>query len=138
MKHYSKKVSIKSDQPRDYFAITQQVSFVVSESGIEEGLVFCYSNSNSTSLFIHIEDKKLLQDIDDCLHKLAPEKPYTQYAFNVNRTDAAAHIKSMLLGRQVCVSLSAGQLDLDEDDHIMFADFDGGREKNILVKIIGA
>lgn len=138
MKHYSKKVSIKSDQPRDYFAITQQVSFVVSESGIEEGLVFCYSNSNSTSLFIHIEDKKLLQDIDECLHKLAPEKPYTQYAFNVNRTDAAAHIKSMLLGRQVCVSLSAGQLDLDEDDHIMFADFDGGREKNILVKIIGA
>lgn len=137
MKHYSKKVSIKSDQPRDYFAITQQVSFVVSESGIEEGLVFCYSNSNSTSLFIHIEDKKLLQDIDECLHKLAPEKPYTQYAFNVNRTDAAAHIKSMLLGRQVCVSLSAGQLDLDEDDHIMFADFDGGREKNILVKIIG-
>ena len=138
MKHYSKKVSIKSDQPRDYFAITQQVSFVVSESGIEDGLVFCYSNSNSTSLFVHIEDKKLLQDIDECLHKLAPEKPYTQYAFNVNRTDAAAHIKSMLLGRQVCVSLSGGQLDLDEDDHIMFADFDGGREKNILVKIIGA
>ena len=50
MKHYSKKVAIKSDLPRDYFAITQQVSFVVAESEIKDGLVLCYSNSNKSIL----------------------------------------------------------------------------------------
>ncbi|WP_372366532.1 secondary thiamine-phosphate synthase enzyme YjbQ [Candidatus Uabimicrobium sp. HlEnr_7] len=137
MKHYSKKVTVKSEQPRDYFAITQQVSFVVAESEIKNGIVLCYSGSNTSSIFIHIEDKNLLQDIDQCLHKFAPEKPYSQYAFNVNRNDAAAHIKSVFLGRQVSVSVNEGVLELDEDDHIIFADFDGGREKTILVKIIG-
>lgn len=137
MKHYSKEVIVKSEQPRDYFAITQQVSLVVGESEIQNGFVLCYSMSSSSSIFLHIDDKKLLEDVDECLHKLAPEKPYTQYAFNVNRTDAAAHIKSILMGRQVCASVCDGQLQLSEEDNIMFADFDGGREKGILVKVIG-
>ena len=137
MKHYSKKVTIKSERTRDYFAVTQQISLVITESQIQNGLVLCYAMSSNSSIFLHLENKKLLQDVDEILHKLAPEKPYSQYAFNSNRKDAASHIKGLLMGRQLCASVCDGQLELNEDDHIMYADFDGGREKSLLVKVIG-
>lgn len=137
MKYHNKSLVFKLNDKRGFLSVTETMQQVVTESEVKNGLVLCSVIDNTTGLFIHINDESFLQDVDLFLHKLAPEKPYKQYAFNKGRTNAAAHIKSHLLGRQVTVAIQNGKLQLPPENHILFADFDGGTDKTVHVNIIG-
>ena len=117
--------------------ITPQVEEALAESGIREGLVLCNAMHITASVFINDDESGLHRDFEAFLEKLAPEKPYSQYHHNGFEDNADAHLKRQLMGREVVVAVTKGRLDFGPWEQIFYGEFDGMRDKRILIKIIG-
>lgn len=118
--------------------ITKQVEDCIRESGIWEGLVLVNAMHITASVFINDNESGLLKDYEKWLEQLAPHEPTTQYLHNRTGEDNAdAHLKRQVMGREVVVALTAGQLDFGPWEQIFYGEFDGRRRKRALVKIIG-
>ena len=117
--------------------ITPQVAEVVRQSGVQEGLVLCNAMHITASVFINDNESGLHQDFEHWLEKLAPVKPHSQYAHNTGEDNADAHLNRTLMGREVVVAITDGQLDFGPWEQIFYGEFDGKRRKRVLVKIIG-
>jgi len=137
MKSYRKEIWLFIDKRRDFINITSQVENCVEESGIKEGLCLVNPMHITASVFINDDEKGLHQDFERRLEKLAPEKPYSQYAHNGFEDNADAHLKRQIMGREVVVAVTNGRLDLGTWEQIFYGEFDGKRRKRVLVKIIG-
>lgn len=123
---------------RAYLNITTQVNDCLKESGIKEGLLLCNAMHITASVFINDDERGLHGDFDKWLEKLAPEKPYTQYNHNNTSEDNAdAHLKRSVMGREVVAAITNGKLDFGPWEQIFYGEFDGKRNKRVLVKIIG-
>jgi secondary thiamine-phosphate synthase enzyme len=123
---------------RDYINITNNIEALVRKSQIQEGLCLVNAMHITASVYINDAESGLLQDYDDWLEKLAPHEPTSQYRHNRTGEDNAdAHMKRQLMGREVVVAITKGQLDLGPWEQIFYGEFDGRRRKRVLVKIIG-
>ncbi len=123
---------------RELLNITKQVEDCVKKSNINEGLVLVNAMHISASVFINDDESGLHRDFERWLEKLAPEKPYEQYEHNGYEDNADAHLKRTIMGREVVVAITKGQLDFGPWEQIFYGEFDGKRKKRVLVKIIGA
>jgi secondary thiamine-phosphate synthase enzyme len=138
MSSYRQELWLTAINRREFINITSQVEQCVAESNVSEGLVLVNAMHNTASVFINDDEAGLLQDLDDWLEQLAPREPTSRYRHNRTGEDnAEAHLKRLLMGREVVVAITGGQLDLGAFEQIFFGDFDGGRPKRVLVKIIG-
>ena len=137
MKSYRKELFFHTKPRRAYINITPQVKAALAESGIREG--FCLVNAMhiTASVFINDDESGLHRDFERWLEKLAPEKPHDQYDHNTFEDNADAHLKRSVMGREVVVAITEGKLDLGTWEQIFYGEFDGMREKRVLVKIIG-
>ena len=122
---------------RMFVNITPQVEQALAESGIREGLVLCNAMHITASVFINDDESGLHRDFEAFLERLAPEKPYSQYHHNGFEDNADAHLKRQLMGREVVVAVTKGRLDFGPWEQIFYGEFDGMRDKRILIKIIG-
>ncbi len=138
MKTYRKELWFNTRQRREYINITSQIEDVLAESGVREGLLLCNAMHITSSVFINDDESGLHHDFEVFLERLAPEKPYHQYRHNTYEDNADAHLKRTIMGREVVVAVSEGQLDLGPWEQIFYGEFDGKRRKRVLVKIIGA
>lgn len=91
----------------------------------------------TASVFINDDEQGLHQDFEKWLETLAPEKPYSQYNHNGYEDNADAHLKRQIMGREVVVAVTNGKLDFGTWEQIFYGEYDGKREKRVLVKIIG-
>ncbi len=71
------------------------------------------------------------------LNSSPPKKPYERYAHNGYEDNGDAHIKRTLMGREVVVAVTGGRLDFGPWEQIFYGEFDGMRNKRVLIKIIG-
>mgnify|MGYP002392796703 CR=1 FL=1 len=117
--------------------ITPQVEEAVQTSGVKEGLCLVNAMHITSSVFINDDEGGLHHDFEVWLEKLAPEKPHSQYRHNGFEDNADAHMKRQLMGREVVVAVTEGQLDFGPWEQIFYGEFDGRRNKRVLVKIIG-
>ena len=117
--------------------ITPQVEEIVEQSGVQEGLVLCNAMHITASVFINDDEPGLHEDYKRWLEKLAPEKPYSQYHHNTAEDNADAHLKRTVMGLEVVVAVTNSKLDFGPWEQIFYGEFDGGRKKRVLVKIIG-
>ncbi len=118
--------------------ITRDVERCLKASGIQEGLVLVNAMHITASVFINDDESGLHQDYEVWLEKLAPHEPVSQYRHNVGEDNADAHMKRQIMGREVVVAVTGGALDFGPWEQIFYGEFDGGRRKRVLVKIIGA
>ncbi|MFH0878507.1 MAG: secondary thiamine-phosphate synthase enzyme YjbQ [Lentisphaerota bacterium] len=137
MKSYRKELWFNTTTRRAFVNITPQVEDCLSESGIREGLLLCNAMHITSSIFINDNEAGLHADFEKWLEKLAPEKPYTQYAHNGYEDNADAHLKRTVMGREVVAAVTEGKLDFGPWEQIFYGEFDGKRRKRVLVKIIG-
>jgi len=137
MKSYRKELTFNTSTRRAYINITPQVAEALRESGIREG--FCLVNAMhiTASVFINDNESGLHRDFERWLEKLAPEKPHDQYDHNGYEDNADAHLKRSVMGREVVVAVTSGKLDFGTWEQIFYGEFDGKRNKRVLVKIIG-
>ena len=137
MKSYRKELWFQTRQRRDFLNITPEVQQCLEESGVREGLVLVNAMHITASVFINDDEGGLHADLERWLEGLAPEKPYSQYAHNGYEDNADAHLKRTVMGREVVVAVTDGQLDFGPWERIFYGEFDGKRKKRVLVKIIG-
>ena len=119
--------------------ITPQVEEVVRKSGVAEGLVLCNSMHITASVFINDDESGLHEDYKKWLEKLAPFDASAK-TYQHNRTgedNADAHMKRQIMGREVVVAITKGKLDFGPWEQIFYGEFDGKRNKRVLVKVIG-
>lgn len=137
MKSYRKELWFDTTSRRELMNITQNVAQALSESGINEGLLLCNAMHITSSIFINDDESGLHRDFERFLEKLAPEKPHNQYEHNGYEDNADAHLKRTIMGREVVVAITNGQLDFGPWEQIFYGEFDGKRRKRVLIKIIG-
>lgn len=137
MKSYRKELIFHLNSRRGIINITPLVQQAVTESGIQEGLVLVNPMHITASVFINDDESGLHQDYEVWLEKLAPEKPYSQYRHNGYEDNADAHLKRSLMGRESVVAITRGKLDFGTWEQIFYYEFDGLRDKRVLVKVIG-
>jgi len=137
MKSYRKELWFETKNRRELINITRNVQICVAESGIREGLVLVNAMHITSSVFINDDESGLHHDYEVWLEKLAPEKPHSQYKHNGFEDNADAHLKRTIMGREVVVALTQGELDFGPWEQIFYGEFDGKRRKRVLVKIIG-
>jgi secondary thiamine-phosphate synthase enzyme len=119
--------------------ITKKVERIVRASGVQEGLVLVNAMHITASVFINDDEPGLLHDYKKWLEELAPFDPSPE-RYHHNRTgedNADAHHKRQIMGREVVVGITAGKLDFGPWEQIFYGEFDGGRAKRVLVKVIG-
>ena len=123
---------------RGFVNITREVQQVVTESVVKEGLALVNPMHVTASVFINDDESGLHGDYDRWLEKLAPHAPVSQYRHNDTGEDNAdAHMKRQVMGREAVVAITNGRLDFGTWEQIFYGEFDGGRHKRVLVKIIG-
>ncbi len=137
MESYRKELWHNTPTRRQLVNITHQVQECIIESGIKEGLCLVNAMHITSSIFINDDESGLHHDYEVWLEKLAPEKPYSQYRHNGFEDNADAHLKRTVMGREVVVAVTNGQLDFGPWEQIFYGEFDGERRKRVLVKIIG-
>ncbi|MGN1042258.1 MAG: secondary thiamine-phosphate synthase enzyme YjbQ [Christensenellales bacterium] len=137
MKSYRKVLYMNVPKRRAFVNITFDVADAIRESGIKEGFVLVNAMNITSSVFINDNESGLLSDFEKWLEKLAPEKPYSQYAHNGYEDNADAHLKRTVMGREAVVAITGGKLDFGTWEQIFYGEFDGNREKRVLIKIIG-
>lgn len=137
MKTYRKELHYNTKTRRAYINITKDIEECLKVSSIKEGLLLCNAMHITSSVFINDNETGLLNDFEIFLEKLAPEKPYSQYQHNGYEDNADAHLKRTIMGREVVVAITNGQLDFGPWEQIFYGEFDGMRNKRVLVKIIG-
>jgi secondary thiamine-phosphate synthase enzyme len=138
MNSYRKELWFNIPARRGFVNITPQVEACLRESGIQEGLVLVNAMHITASVFINDDESGLHQDYERWLENLAPHEPIGQYMHNRSGEDNAdAHMKRQVMGREVVVAVTQGNLDFGPWEQIFYGEFDGRRAKRVLVKIIG-
>lgn len=121
---------------REFVNITTEVAKVVAQSGVKEGIVLVNSMHITSSVFINDEESGLKQDFLKWLEELAPAgRDYRHH--QTGETNADAHLKRTIMGREVVVAITKGELDLGPWEQIFYGEFDGRRKKRVLVKVMG-
>ena len=138
MKSYRKELIFNAQTRRAYFNITPELQKCLSESGIKEGILLCNAMHITASVFINDDESGLHHDFEKWLEGLAPEKPHAQYKHNNTGEDNAdAHLKRSIMGREVVVAITEGEMDVGPWEQVFYGEFEGKRNKRVLVKIIG-
>ena len=138
MKSRTETLTMNVPSRRGFVNLTPEVERVVRESGVQEGLVLVNAMHITASVFINDDEGGLHHDYEQWLERLAPHAPTSQYRHNLTGEDNAdAHLKRQVMGREVVVAITKGKLDFGPWEQIFYGEFDGGRRKRVLVKIIG-
>ncbi len=138
MKSFTEYLVFNIKTRRAFVNITSDVRKLVKNSNVQEGLCLVNAMHITASVFINDNESGLHQDYEKWLEGLAPHEPIEQYDHNKTGEDNAdAHLKRQVMGREVVVAITNGELDFGPWEQIFYGEFDGRRQKRVLVKIIG-
>ncbi len=138
MKMFTEYLWFNTKNKREIINITDKVQECIDKSGIKEGLALINAMHITASVFINDDEKGLHADLEKWLEGLAPHEPISRYRHNLTGEDNAdSHLKRTIMGREVVVAVTKGELDFGPWEQIFYGEFDGQRKKRVLVKIIG-
>ncbi|MDD2524106.1 MAG: secondary thiamine-phosphate synthase enzyme YjbQ [Endomicrobiaceae bacterium] len=138
MKSYKKELVFNTSKRIEFINITSDVQEAIGESNIKEGLCLVNAKHITASVFINDDENGLHTDFEKWLEKFVPHAPINSYRHNDTGEDNAdSHIKRQIMGRDVTVAITNGQLDFGPWEQIFYGEFDGMRRKRVLIKIIG-
>ncbi|MCX8173273.1 MAG: secondary thiamine-phosphate synthase enzyme YjbQ [Thermoplasmata archaeon] len=136
MKAHTEYLWFHTKNKREYINITERVEEIVRKSGIKEGFALVSAMHITAGVYINDAESGLIRDIDEWVEKLAPFRHDYRH-HRTGETNGDAHLKSLLIGHEVIVPITDGQLDFGPWQQIYYAEFDGQRDKRVIVKVIG-
>ena len=116
--------------------ITTEISRILAASRVQEGIVLLFPHHTSAAVYLSDSDRNLIEDFTALMDRLIPEGDY-QHDRSDTKKNARAHLKSLISGHNLTLPVTEGSLDLGVYQRVYYAEFDGQREKDILVKVIG-
>ena len=136
MKSLTRYFTFHTQKRREIVPITERVEAVIKESGVQEGFALVSAMHITAAVIVNDEESGLWQDIMAWAEKVAPVNPdYKHHLTGEDNGDA--HLKNLLLHYQVIVPITKGEIDFGPWQRIFYVEFDGQRDKRMLVKVIG-
>ncbi len=136
MKFHTKYLWFNTTKHREYINITHEVEQALEESGIKEGMILVSAMHITAGVYVNDAEYGLISDIDKWLEEIAPfDINYNHH--NTGETNGDSHLKSLLIGHEVIVPVTAGRLDFGPWQQVYYAEFDGQRRKRVLIKVMG-
>jgi len=137
LKFHTEYLKFHTRKHREYVHITPQIETIVKKSGIREGTVLVSAMHITAGVYVNDNESGLIEDIDQWLEQLAPfREDYRHH--NTGETNGDSHLKALLIHHEVIVPLTTGRLDFGPWQRIFYAEFDGRRDKRVIVKVMGA
>ena len=136
MQFHTEYLTFRTAKHREYVNITSQVESALRKSGIQEGMILVSAMHITAGIYVNDNESGLIEDIDQWLEHLAPfRKNYKHHETGEDNGDS--HLKALLIHHEVIVPITAGKLDLGTWQRIFYAEFDGQRDKRVIVKVMG-
>ncbi|MBQ2644478.1 YjbQ family protein [bacterium] len=136
MQFYTKYLWVHTKKIHDYLNITSDVQQALNESGIKEGMILVSAMHITAGVYVNDAESGLIQDIEQWLEQIAPyNKDYKHHW--TGETNGDAHLKSLVIGHEIIVPVTDGKLDFGTWQQIYYAEFDGQRDKRIIIKVMG-
>jgi len=136
LKFHTEYLKFHTRKHREYIHITPQVEGIVKKSGIKEGMVLVSAMHITAGVYVNDNESGLIEDIDKWLEELAPfREDYRHH--DTGETNGDSHLKALLSHHEVIVPITAGRLDFGPWQQIFYAEFDGQRDKRLIVKVMG-
>ena len=136
MKFHTEYLTFHTKLHREYVHITPEVESIVRKSGISEGIVLVSAMHITAGIYVNDHEDGLIEDIDQWLEKLAPfRENYKHHRTGEDNGDS--HLKAILVHHQVVLPLTNCKLDLGTWQRVFYAEFDGQRNKRVIVKVMG-
>lgn len=136
MKFHTEYLTFHTRKHREYIHITPQVEGIVKKSGIREGMVLVSAMHITAGVYVNDNESGLIEDIDAWLEKIAPyDRNYKHHHTGEDNGDS--HLKSLLVHHEVIVPITSGRLDFGPWQRIFYAEFDGQRDKRLIIKVMG-
>lgn len=136
MKSSTSYLVLRTDEEKEFINITPDVERAVKDSGVKEGLCLVNAMHITSSVFINDEESGLKHDFMVWLERLAPDKPEYRH-HQTGEDNADAHLKRTIMGREVVIAITNGRLDFGPWEQVFYGEFDGRRDKRVLIKILG-
>ena len=137
MRSHTAYLTFNTEERCEIINITANVEEELAKSGIKEGLCLVNAMHITSSVFINDNEPGLHRDFLEWTERLAPYSPDGYHHNQSGEDNGDAHLKRTLMGREVVVAVTAGELDFGPWERIFYGEFDGRRAKRVLVKIIG-
>jgi secondary thiamine-phosphate synthase enzyme len=136
MKSHTEYLTFNTKTHRAYVHITPQVESAVRASGVQEGMVLVSAMHITAGVYVNDDEDGLIQDIDQWLEGLAPfREDYKHHRTGEDNGDS--HLKALLIHHEVILPITKGKLDLGRWQRVFYAEFDGQRQKRVIVKVMG-
>lgn len=136
MKFHTKYLMFNTKKQREYVNITNEVTQALHESKIKEGMILVSAMHITAGVYVNDAETGLISDIDKWLEEIAPYNPDYKH-HQTGETNGDSHLKSLLIGHEVIVPVTEGKLDLGTWQQIYYAEFDGQRNKRVIIKVMG-
>ncbi len=136
MKSHTEYLLFHTRSRREYINITSKVENIVAKSSIQEGMVLVSAMHITAGVYINDAEDGLIADIDEWLDTLAPYgKDYRHHRTGEDNGDA--HLKNLLIGHEVIIPITNGRMDFGPWQQVYYAEFDGRRDKRVVIKVMG-
>jgi secondary thiamine-phosphate synthase enzyme len=136
MKFHTEYLYFNTKSKREYVNITEEVEEALKKSGIKEGMILVSAAHITAGVYVNDAENGIIQDIDEMLERLAPKGPdYRHHRTGEDNGDS--HLKNILVGHQVIIPVTKGELDLGPWQQVYYAEFDGQRKKKLIIKAMG-
>jgi len=136
MKSHTEYLTFHTGRRREYVNITDTVEKAVVAAGVAEGMVLVSAMHITAGVYVNDAENGLIADIDDWAERLAPSgKDYRHHRTGEDNGDA--HLKNLLIGHQVIIPITKGRCDLGPWQQVYYAEFDGRRDKRVIIKVMG-
>jgi secondary thiamine-phosphate synthase enzyme len=136
MKSFTDYLWFNTKQRQEIVRITDEVRAAVKKSSVKEGMVLVSAMHITAAVYVNDWESGLISDIQEWLEKLAPAgRPYRHHQTGEDNADA--HLKRTILGHQVLLPITDGDLDLGPWEQVFYAEFDGQRRKRVILKVLG-
>jgi secondary thiamine-phosphate synthase enzyme len=136
MKAHTEYLTFHTRCQREYINITDRVEAALRKAGIQEGLALVSAMHITAGVYVNDAEDGLIADIDKWLDQLAPQGVDYRH-HRTGEVNGDAHLKNLLIGHEVIIPVTKGRLDFGPWQQVYYAEFDGCRDKRVIIKIMG-
>jgi secondary thiamine-phosphate synthase enzyme len=136
MKFHTEYLTFNTKKHREYVHLTPQLEIILKKSGVREGMVLVSAMHITAGVYVNDNESGLIRDIDEWLEGLAPyRRDYRHHETGEDNGDS--HLKALLVHHQVILPITDGRLDLGPWQAVFYCEFDGQRDKRLIIKVLG-
>jgi secondary thiamine-phosphate synthase enzyme len=136
VKAHTEYVTFHTKKRRELVHLTPRLEEILARANVREGFMLVSAMHITAGVFVNDDESGLHADIWEWLERLAPKREDYEH-HRTGEDNGDAHLKSILVHHEVIVPVTAGKLDLGPWQRVFYAEFDGQRDKRLIVKVMG-